>query len=248
MQWRFVGPETWDAYMNMALDETCMEFVGSGESLPTVRFYEWLPSAVVLGYFQKIHSEVDVELCRQLGIDIARRTSGGGAMYLDTKGEITYSFIAPQHMMPNDVNECYKKVCQHIIDALSSVGIHSEFKPINDIVVSGKKISGNALTRSSGATMVHGTLLYDLNLRDMFKVLRVSGEKVSDKHIENAEERVTCVRHNAQATKDDVKKALIEAFSSDKDVVHDKWTEQELKRARYLAENKHKTQEWIFRR
>ena len=217
-------------------------------SPPTVRFYEWSPSAVVIGYFQKVHNEIDVELCKQLGIDVVRRTSGGGAMYLDTKGEITYSFITPQHMLPNDVNECYRKVCQHIIDALSDIGIKSEFKPINDITINGKKVSGNALTRSNGATMVHGTLLYDLNLRNMFKVLRVSGEKVSDKFIEKAEERVTCVKHNAQVTKDDTKKALIEAFSSDKDAVHDKWTEQELKRARQLAEHKYKTQEWIYRR
>ena len=247
MKWRLIGPETWDAYMNMALDEACMEAVGNGAP-PTIRFYEWSPSAVVIGYFQKIHNEVDVKLCKRLGIDVVRRISGGGAMYLDTNGEITYSLIAPQHILSNDINECYRTVCKHIIDALESIGIHAEFKPINDIVVSGKKISGNALTRCNGATMVHGTLLYDLNLKDMFKVLRVGGEKISDKGISAAEERVTSVRHNTITSKDDVKKALMDAFSADKDVVKDIWTQDEIKRAMHIAEHKYRTQEWIFRR
>ncbi len=247
MSWRIIGPETWDAAMNAALDEACMEHVGSGGQ-PTVRFYEWSPSAVVIGFFQKIQDEVDIELCRQKGIDIVRRTSGGGAMYLDNKGEITYSLIAPQHLLPNDVNECYRTVCRHIIDALASIGIQSEFKPINDIVTNGKKISGNALTRSSGATMVHGTLLYDLNLKDMFKVLKVGGEKISDKGIQSVEERVTCVKNLADIEKNRVKKALIEAFSYGKETEMATWTDQEMKRAKELAINKYKNDEWTYRR
>ena len=248
MTLRVIGPETWNAYMNMALDEACMEAVGSGEAQPTVRFYEWQPSAVVIGFFQKLHNEVDFELCRQKGIDVARRISGGGAMYLDTMGEITYSFIVPQHLLPGDINECYRIVCQYIIDALDILGIKSEFKPINDIVVDGKKISGNALTKSNGACMVHGTLLYDLNLEDMFKVLKVGGEKISDKGIKSVEERVTCVKRHKQADKEQVKNALIKAFSYHRNAEHGHWTEKELQRARELAENKYKTEEWIFRR
>ncbi|MBI4162560.1 MAG: lipoate--protein ligase family protein [Candidatus Aenigmarchaeota archaeon] len=247
MKWRIIGPETWNAAMNAALDEACMEFVGNGGQ-PTVRFYEWSPSAVVIGYFQKIHDEVDVELCRQKGIDIVRRISGGGAMYLDTHGEVTYSLIAPQHMMPNNINECYRLICQHVIDALAAIGINTEFKPINDITSDGKKISGNALTRANGSTMVHGTLLYDLNLEDMFKVLKVGGEKISDKGIKSAEERVTCVKNIINIEKQHVKKALFDAFSSGKDIERTAWTEEELKRARELANIKYKNDEWTFRR
>lgn len=247
MTWRIIGPETWNAYMNMALDEACMEAVGNGGQ-PTVRFYEWNPSAVVIGYFQKIHDEVDVELCKQRGIDVVRRSSGGGAMYLDTHGEITYSLIAPSHIMPNDINECYRKVCQNIIDALACLGIEAQFKPINDIVIDGKKVSGNALTRSSGATMVHGTLLYDLNLKDMFKVLKVGGAKISDKGITAAEDRVTCVKKHTDAEKEDVKKILIKAFSFDKDAENGKWTDVEMQRAMHLAESKYKNKEWTYRR
>ncbi len=247
MKWRIIGHETWDAPMNMALDEACMEFVGNGGQ-PTVRFYEWSPSAVVIGYFQKIHDEVDVGHCRQKDIDIVRRISGGGAMYLDTHGEITYSLIAPQHLLPNDINECYRVVCQHIIDALAVIGIKSEFKPINDITSNGKKLSGNALTRCNGATMVHGTLLYDLNFQDMFKVLKVGGEKISDKGIKSVEERVTCIRHLVNIEKHHVKKALIDAFSTGKDIERTTWTDQELERARELVNNKYRNDEWTFRR
>jgi lipoate---protein ligase len=245
MKWRFIGPETWDAAMNAALDEICMGTVGSGESPPTVRFYEWSPSAIVIGYFQKIHDEVDVEKCKEKNVHIVRRISGGGSMYLDTEGEITYSFIVPQHMLPNDVNECYRNVCQHVVNALASVGINAEFKPINDILVDGKKISGSALTRRSGSVMVHGTLLYDIS-PEMFGLLKVSGEKMSDKLA--AEDRVTCITKHSTVTKDDMKKALIAGFADGKDTENTSWTPMEINNARDLAEDKYCSDKWTFRR
>ncbi|NQV08810.1 lipoate--protein ligase family protein, partial [Candidatus Woesearchaeota archaeon] len=86
--------------MNMAVDEAVTEAVSSGDSLPTIRFYTWSPSAVSIGYFQGLDREVDVDKCNSKGVDIVRRRTGGGAVYHDCDGEITYSVIVREEDMP----------------------------------------------------------------------------------------------------------------------------------------------------
>ena len=177
----------------MAIDEAVCEAVASGKSLPTIRFYTWLPSAVSIGYFQSLIDEVDVSVAKELSADIVRRRTGGGAVYHDAKGEITYSVIAPEPIMPDGIRESYQVICGWVIESLKNIGIGAEFKPINDIIANGKKISGNAQTRRNGVLLQHGTLLYDLDVRTMFTLLKVPKEKISDKMIQSVGERVTKV-------------------------------------------------------
>ena len=94
--WRIIGLETREAFLNMALDEVCSEAVAARESLPTIRFYRWQPSAVSIGYFQSLEDEVAVDKCKEAGVDVVRRRTGGGAVFHDYEGEITYSVIAPE--------------------------------------------------------------------------------------------------------------------------------------------------------
>ncbi|MBI4020534.1 MAG: lipoate--protein ligase family protein, partial [Candidatus Aenigmarchaeota archaeon] len=200
MQWRVIGPEKRRGVMNLALEEACMEAVGAGEASPTIFFYEWEKPAVIIGHFQKLHDEVDVDECGKHGVDIIRRITGGGAMYQDGEA-MTFSMITPEALLPHDVNQAYRRVCGHIVDALRLLGIESEFKPINDIIVTGKKVSGSALTRRNGATMVHGTLLYTLDVDKMFAYLKVGRTKISDKGIQSVKERVTAIKHHKDVAK-----------------------------------------------
>src|SRR5208337_106311 len=97
---------------------------------------------------------------------------------------------------PKGIRESYKFICEWIVSGLGTIGINADFVPINDIAVDGRKISGNAQTRKEGVLLQHGTVLYDVDVRKMFSVLNVSAEKISDKMIKSAEERVTSVtRH-----------------------------------------------------
>ena len=142
MRWRVVGLETHDAYFNMAIDEVLLERVSEKLSPPTIRFYRWSPSAVSIGRFQSMEEEVNVEKCREIGVDYVRRITGGGAVYHDNGGEITYSLVAPESEFPKGIRESYRDICKSIISGLGSLGIKAEFMPINDIIAEGKKISG----------------------------------------------------------------------------------------------------------
>lgn len=248
MKWRIIPLQANDAFVNMAIDEAVCQFVASGDSSPTIRFYTWTPSAVSIGYFQSLNDEVDVNIAKELGVDIVRRRTGGGAVYHDTKGEITYSVIAPENGMPKGIRESYQTICGWIIDSLENLGIESEFKPINDIIAGGKKISGNAQTRRNGVLLQHGTLLYDLDVRTMFTLLKVPKEKISDKMIESVEERVTKVLNFGNFSMQDVYNAMFDGFTKDKEYEIGSLSGDEIKKAKELAETRYKTEEWNCRR
>ncbi len=244
MRWRVIPLGVYDAYTNMALDQSIMEGVGRGESPPTIRFYRWRPSAVSIGYFQSLEEEVDLEECSRHGVDWVRRITGGGAVYHDYRGEVTYSVIAPEELFPRDIRESYRLVCGWIIAGLRALGIEGSFHPINDVLVDGKKISGNAQTRRGGVFLQHGTVLYDLNLRRMFTLLKVSKEKLSDKAIKKAEERVTCVRRYSEAGIEELYKALLQGFTEDKDWGLGDLGKEELRHTRELVRRRYSTREW----
>ena len=248
-KWRIIDIETNSAAMNMALDEAISEAVGKKESPPTIRFYKWKPSAVSIGYFQSMKDEVDVELCKRAGVDVVRRRTGGGAVYHDSSGELTYSIIAPESFFPNGITESYHQICGWIVDALGKLGIAAEFKPINDIIAAGKKISGNAQTRRKGTLLQHGTILYKLDIATMFSLLKVPKEKISDKFIADVKQRVTSVTDiNPNISEQQLKDALVAAFTAGKEFEFGTVTGNERASAEKLAKEKYAADEWNFMR
>lgn len=248
-KWRMIGLETNAAATNMALDEAISEAVRTKASLPTIRFYKWLPSAVSIGYFQSLTDEVDVELCKRTGVDIVRRRTGGGAVYHDSSGEITYSVIAPESLFPKGITESYHLICGWIVNALKRAGIDSEYKPINDIIAAGKKVSGNAQTRRNGILLQHGTILYKLDVATMFSLLKVPKEKISDKFIADVKQRVTSVTDiNPQITEQQLKEALVAAFTEGKDFEFGALTENEKAAAEKLVKERYAADEWNYLR
>jgi lipoate-protein ligase A len=249
MEWRILRLDTYDAFLNMAIDEAVSKAVAKGKALPTIRFYTWQPSAVSIGYFQGMNDEVDVEKCKKLGVDFIRRRTGGGAVYHDENGEITYSVIAPEKIMPQGITESYRLICSWIVNSLAEIGIESEFRPINDIIAGGKKISGNAQTRRNGVLLQHGTLLYDVDVERMFSVLKVGQEKIADKLIADVKERVTSVRQQAEdASKEELYDALVKGFGDGKDFGFGRLSEEEMIEASMLAETRYRKDEWNFMR
>ena len=242
MRWRVIPYVENDAFLNMAIDESVSERVGSGQSPPTIRFYGWKPAAISIGYFQSLEREVDLEKCRAAGVDIVRRRTGGGAVFHER--EITYSIIGKEELFPRDILSSYREICGCIIDALGLLGINAEFKPINDILVEGRKISGNAQTRRGGVLLQHGTLLYEVDVDRMFSLLRVSDEKIKDKMIASAKERVTSVRQQKNVDMDDVLAALEKGFTQGREYDAGTLTEEELADAKGLVESRYKKQGW----
>ena len=249
MHWRVISLEVHDAFTNMALDEVAGESVAKNVSIPTIRFYTWNPSAVSIGCFQSIEDEIDLVACSQFNVDSVRRRTGGGAVYHDTRGEITYSVIAPQDCFPKNIIESYQVICGWIIDSMKLLGLDAQFIPINDIIINGKKFSGNAQTRRNGILLQHGTILYDVDVKKMFSLLKVPTEKIRDKMIAAVEERVTSIKKEDRTlTRDAVYEALVKGFTTGKEWEFGSWTAEELSRAKALAETRYKKKEWNFSR
>jgi lipoate---protein ligase len=248
MEWRIIPLEVHDAYTNMGIDEALMESVIEGRSDPVIRFYRWKPSAVSIGTFQSMEKEVNITRCNELEVNYVRRITGGGAVYHDFSGEVTYSVIAPLSLFPQGIRESYQFICDWIIFGLGLMGIPASFVPINDIIVEGKKISGNAQTRKRGALLQHGTVLYDIDFKSMFSVLSISKEKISDKDIKAVEDRVTSVSRYSNKGIDGLYEALFEGFTRGKKFRIDSISEAESKRAKELADSVYSTKEWNFSR
>ncbi len=244
MNWRVIELESNNAAMNMALDEACLDHISQGLSPPTLRFYQWNPSAVSIGYFQNLKEEVRVEECARKGFDIVRRSTGGGAVYHDFEGEITYSILAPESIFPKGITESYQEICGCVVSALKELGLNASFAPINDVLVEGKKVSGNAQTRRKGILLKHGTILYGLDVETMFSVLNISKEKISDKMIESVKQRVGSVKDFCSASRDETYQSLLRSFCAGKQVEHGDWSDSELETAELLARKKYGAKEW----
>ncbi|MGV9170007.1 MAG: lipoate--protein ligase family protein [Promethearchaeia archaeon] len=247
---RFLDLEVHSAYENMAIDEAVLGSIAKGKSLPTLRFYRWRPSAVSIGIFQSLSDEVDTAYCNKTGVDYVRRMTGGGAVYHDYEGEITYSIIIPKdhRLYEDDILKSYRQICKGIIRSLQILGIDAEFKPINDVVTNGRKISGNAQTRRQSCLLQHGTTLLDLDVATMFSVLRVSEEKISDKMIAGVHDRVTSVRRELQSQTgiEEMRDALEQGFSEalNLEFISGALTMEEWETAHRLSEEKYSSSEW----
>jgi lipoate-protein ligase A len=244
MNWRLIPYSENDAYLNMAIDEAVSESVAAGGP-PTIRFYGWKPSAVSIGYFQSLEKEVDVARCAALGVDFVRRRTGGGAVYHDRAGEITYSVIGMQDLFPRNIIASYRLICGWVRDSLALLGIDSEFVPINDIAVGGRKISGNAQTRRGGVLLQHGTVLHSVDAGRMFSVLTVCDEKIRDKMISSVKERVTSITaQDGGIPRETALEALFHGFTRGKEFEKGALTPAEAARAEALALERYRTDGW----
>jgi len=210
---RFLTHSAKDAFSNMAVDEAIARNI-ERTGKPTVRFYSWKPSAVSIGYFQEIKHEVDLKECRKQGVDVVRRLTGGGAVFHDA--ELTYSFCcsAESRLVPDRILDSYEKICGALVNGFNELGLNAEFAPLNDIIVGGKKVSGNAQTRRWGAVLQHGTILLSVDPERMFSLLKVPDEKMKDKLVKTVKERVTSVEQELgkEAGFEAVSKAMKKGF------------------------------------
>ncbi len=218
--WRLLELEVRDAFANMAIDEAIVSARTEWLVPNTLRFYRWNPSAVSVGRFQDVSNEVNVENCRRHGVDIVRRISGGGAVYHDHEGEITYSVVVNEKDLEGkDFVSAYKMICNGLIEAASILGIQVDFRPGDpkrcpNITINGKKISGSSQYRGRSVLLQHGTFLVELKLEKMFRFLKVPWAKCYMDVLPLAEKRLTSVKRElgSDVTMEEVYQALIAGF------------------------------------
>ncbi|MFT4309887.1 MAG: biotin/lipoate A/B protein ligase family protein [Candidatus Woesearchaeota archaeon] len=250
-EWRLINtPIETDGYMHMAIDESLMISVGNTDSSPVLRWYSWNHPSVSIGFFQSPKEELYYEKCVEDNIEIFRRMTGGGAVYKHPRGEINYSIIIRESPEYHDILSSYKKIAQPIIDYLNSIGVKAVFSGINDIIVEGKKISGNAQTRMHNAILQHGTILLDFDIEAMTRYLRISNEKITDKHISSIKDRVTWISRIMEIDSESLIKGINTEYERSMKIMlrEDELSHNEMERAISLKNNKYGSSEWLWQR
>lgn len=248
--WRLIIDEG-NAYWNMAVDEALLTLKDGGLIPNTLRLYVFNPSAVTVGYFQRIDDSVNLEFLRANNIDLTRRITGGGSVYHDANGEITYSVTASISDISHNISESYRIICNGIIYALSEFGLKAEFAPINDVLINNKKVSGSAQSRRKNALLQHGTLMYRTNLNMLGNSLKAPKEKLITHKVTSIFERVTTISRELgrEVSKEEVINALIKGFSKalNTDFIKGQLSDREVGLAGELV-SKYKSERWVFQR
>ena len=153
-------------------------------------FFVWqVPPTVIIGRNQVMAAEVNLPYCRANGIRVFRRKSGGGCVYSD-RGNLMVSCV----MSGKDVPFLFENYIRRLALCLRRAGLEAEVSGRNDILVSGKKVSGNAFFSIHGRNVMHGTLLFDCNPEQLENALTPSGTKLQSKGVSSVRQRVGCLR------------------------------------------------------
>jgi lipoate---protein ligase len=242
MFWRLIDSDLEAAERTVACDEAMMMARHQRIVPNTLHLYRRDKPTVSLGYFEKLEEAVDLEAARRYGVQLVRRVSGGSAIYTDP-GQVVFAVVLDRDIVPESPNETFEMVCKGVIKALDILGLRGEFKPVNDILVNKRKISGSAQTRKWDVVLQHGTLMVDTDFDVMFEVLR-SKQKARPK------DSVTSLARELGEvpSMERVKRALVEGFSFTFDVeIHDGvLTHFEEHKIEELMAEKYSKQEYVY--
>ncbi len=192
--WRLVDTGHRSAAENMALDDVILECRASNLVPNTMRFLQFNPPAVLVGYHQDVEQEIRLDYVNNHGIEVNRRLTGGGALYFDNPA-LGWEIIASKDSVPySRPEEIFPIICEGAVKGLKMLGVQAKFRPKNDIEVNGKKISGTGGTERDDAFLFQGTLLTDFDIEGMVRALKIPIEKLKDKELKSARERVTCLK------------------------------------------------------
>ncbi|NOU97882.1 octanoyltransferase [Paenibacillus sp. LMG 31456] len=200
-QWRFISSGMNDPAYNMAVDEAILTAHSEGKVPPTVRFYGWNPATLSIGYFQKAIEEIDFDQLEQEGLGFVRRPTGGRAVLHDK--ELTYSIIVSESYpgIPSGITEAYRVLSEGLLLGFRKLGLDARMVQLEseedkskyasmgsaacfdspswyELVVEGRKIAGSAQTRQKQVVLQHGSILLDMDVDQLFRVLKFSNERL----------------------------------------------------------------------
>ena len=234
--WRVIDTGLRAAAENIALNRALLEARAAGETPSTLRFLRFTPSAL-LGFHQSAAQELDLDYCRGHGVAVQRRITGGGAIYFDETQIGWELYLHKRDLGTADMQAISRRICEAAARGIGALGVAAAYRPRNDIEVDGKKISGTGGAFEGDALMFQGTLLVQFDVERMLRVLRIPAEKLSDKAIASARERVANLADLLGYAPDteDVKRALAEAFGREFSVAFEAGELSVREQARYRA-------------
>jgi lipoate-protein ligase A len=252
MNLRLIEEDGVGASFGLAADESLAHRVGDGSSPPTLRLYTYLSSAALVGRFQSVENEIHLDFCRDNGIAVNRRPTGGGAILM---GEEQLGIALT---LPGRSGEGYSKARElmelfssGLVNALAAMGVQASFRRKNDLEVSGRKIAGLGMYRDiSGGLLFHASLLLDMDIGLMLSVLNTPFEKISDKEIRHVGERLTTLRREAGSglSLDEVRPEAAASYGRllGADVFPGDFTPEERRAIGHLERSKYRTDEWVY--
>jgi lipoate-protein ligase A len=214
--WRVIDTGLRPAAQNIALNRALLEARQADEIPSTLRFLRFTPSAL-LGYHQSAEQELNLDYCRAHGVTVQRRITGGGAIYFDETQLGWELYLHKRELGTADMQRISQRICHAAATAISALGVEARFRPRNDIEVDGRKISGTGGAFDGDALMYQGTLLIEFDVAKMMRVLRIPAEKLSDKAIASARDRVANLKDllGRQPDAGEIRRYMIEAFEGE---------------------------------
>lgn len=170
----------------LAMEEQAAQKIKNDNSIDEL-FFTWrVRPTVIFGRNQLIDSEVNVAYCKANGIEYYRRKSGGGCVYADMDN-LMFSYITRS----DDVTTTFSHYTHAVVEMLKALGLNASDNSRNDVMVDGKKVSGNAFYHLPGISIVHGTMLYDTNMENMVQAITPSAAKLDSKGVKSVKSHIT---------------------------------------------------------
>lgn len=213
-RFRVIDTALRDGRRNVAFDQAMIEAHKQGEISNSIRFIQF-PPTVLIGRHQVLNHEIEVDYCRENNIGIARRITGGGAIYFD-EGQLGWSLVFKRSdLAVHSLEDITKAICEAAASGLRELGVNAQYRPRNDIEVDGRKISGTGGFFDGDTMFYQGTVLIDMDPSVMVAALRIPAQKLAKKDLSCGLQRVTTLKAllGTAPALDQVKRALLDGFS-----------------------------------
>lgn len=253
--WRYLADDGVSASFGLAADEYLMRAYAQDPARPpTLRLYTYRSHCALVGRFQTVEAEIRVSECRQRGVSINRRPTGGGAIIMG-EDQLGLSLVASTHhpAIPRHPQQIFEVCARPILEGLCSLRIDAYFRPKNDLEVAGKKIAGLGLYIDENEVLLfHTSVLVDIDVRLMLTLLNIPIEKISDKEIASFEERLTTIRRElgkevpVSEVRQQIKRGFEGTFGVE--LEEEPFTQEELSGIRELEQKRYLTPDWIYQK
>ncbi|HXC76007.1 MAG TPA: biotin/lipoate A/B protein ligase family protein [Candidatus Acidoferrum sp.] len=248
LHWDLIPASAHSAHMHMALDEVLLGRVIDGVRRPTIRLWEWIESALVIGSHQSVSNEVDVPAARRLGFSVTRRMSGGGTMLCEPGRTITYSMYLPGEAVEGlSFRQSYAALDAWAVRAFIALGVPASYREINDIISPRGKIAGAAQARRRGFVLHHTTIAHSMEVEVLPRLIRIGRDRVSERGVRSAEKPVSPLSWFTSLSCAETTRHLERSLAQEFKVRPSELSSDEIAAAQRLVEEKYRTPAWVNR-
>jgi lipoate---protein ligase len=248
LDWDLIPYEPRAAHVHMALDEILLQRVIAGVRRPTVRFWEWIQPALVIGSHQSVVNEVDATAADELGFIVTRRMSGGGTMLCEPGRTITYSLYVPASVVNGlSFRQSYAALDAWAVRSFIALGVPASYREINDIISPSGKIAGAAQARRRGFVLHHTTIAHTMDPAVLPRLIRVGRERLSERGMRSANKSVSPLSWFTSMGCAEVARHMEQSFAAEVRARQSQVTKEELQAADELVATKYATIGWINR-